>query len=78
MNLVGNNWDKILDKEYHQEYFKKIVDFINKEYIEKTCYPPKSRILRALSLTDYDKIKVVILVDVLIIKKSNLINYLRI
>ncbi len=61
MELVGNNWDKILDEEYHKEYFKKIVNFINKEYIKKTCYPPKSRILRALSLTDYDKVKVVIL-----------------
>ena len=61
MELVGNNWDKILDGEYHKEYFKKIVNFINKEYIKKTCYPPKSRILRALSLTDYDKVKVVIL-----------------
>ena len=61
MELVGNNWDKILDEEYHKEYFKKVVDFINKEYKEKICYPPKSRILRALSLTDYDNVKVVIL-----------------
>ena len=61
MELVGNHWDKILDEEYHKEYFKKIVAFINKEYKEKTCFPPKSRILRALSLTDYDDIKVVIL-----------------
>ena len=61
MELVGNNWDKILNEEYHQEYFKNIVKFINKEYKEKTCFPPKSRILRALSLTNYDKVKVVIL-----------------
>ncbi len=61
MELVGNNWDNILDEEYHQEYFKNIVKFINHEYKVKTCYPPKSRILRALSLTDYDNVKVVIL-----------------
>ena len=61
ITLTGNNWDKILQEEYKKDYFKKIVDFINKEYKEKICYPPKSRILRALSLTDYDNVKVVIL-----------------
>ena len=61
MKLVGNHWDEVLDFEYHEDYFKKIVDFINKEYREKVCFPPKSRILRALSLTDYDEVKVVIL-----------------
>lgn len=61
MKLVGNKWDVILDSEYHKEYFKKIVDFINEEYKVKTIYPLKSRILRSLSLTDYDKVKVVIL-----------------
>ncbi len=61
MELVGNNWDKVLDEEYHKEYFIKIVKFINKEYKEKEIFPPKSRILRALSLTDYDDVKVVIL-----------------
>ena len=52
MKLVGNSWDEILDEEYHQDYFKKVVAFINKEYKEKTIFPPKSRILRALNLTD--------------------------
>lgn len=61
MELVGNSWDDILDYEYHQEYFKNIVKFINKEYKEKDIFPPKSRILRALSLTDYQEVKVVIL-----------------
>lgn len=61
MELVGNHWDQVLDYEYHQEYFRKIVDFINQEYKEKTIFPPKSKILRALSLTDYDDVKVVIL-----------------
>ena len=61
MELVGNKWDEILNNEYHQEYFKKIVTFINKEYKEKTIFPPKSRILRALNLTDYNDVKVVIL-----------------
>ena len=61
MELVGNNWDKVLDEEYHKEYFKNIVNYINKAYKEKNIFPPKNYILRALSLTDYDKVKVVIL-----------------
>ena len=61
ISLVGNNWDNVLQEEYKKDYFKKIVNFINKEYKEKTIFPPKSKILRALSLTDYDDVKVVIL-----------------
>ena len=61
MELVGNNWDSVLDSEYKSDYFKRIVAFINKEYKEKVIFPPKSRILRALNLTDYDDVKVVIL-----------------
>lgn len=61
MNLVGNHWDKILDHEYHEEYFKKIVAYINRAYKEREIFPPKPRILRALSLTDYDDVRVVIL-----------------
>ena len=61
VKLVGNNWDNILDNEYHKDYFKNIVKFINKAYKEKEIYPPKNKILRALSLCDYDNVKVVIL-----------------
>lgn len=61
MELIGNSWDQILNEEYNKEYFKKIVQFINKEYKEKTIFPPKSRILRALNLTDYKDVKVIIL-----------------
>ena len=61
MQLVGNKWDQVLDEEYRKEYFKKVVEFINREYKVKTIYPLKSRILRSLVLTDYDDVKVVIL-----------------
>lgn len=61
MKLVGNKWDEILDEEYHKDYFRVLVDFINQEYQTKTVYPLKSRILRSLALTNYDDVKVVIL-----------------
>lgn len=61
MQLVGNKWDKILEEEYQKDYFKKIVLYINKAYKDRPIFPPKNYILRALSLTDYDDVKVVIL-----------------
>ena len=61
IKLIGNNWDNILQEEYKKEYFKNIVNFINKEYKEKSIFPPKSKILKALELTDFNSVKVVIL-----------------
>lgn len=61
MKMIGNNWDVILDSEYHKQYFKTLVDFVNRVYKEKEIYPPKNYILRALTLTDYNNVKVVIL-----------------
>lgn len=61
MQLIGNKWDEVLAEEYQKEYFKKIILYINKAYKERPIFPPKNYILRALSLTDYDNVKVVIL-----------------
>lgn len=61
IQLIGNKWDEVLAEEYQKEYFKKIILYINKAYKERPIYPPKNYILRALSLTDYDNVKVVIL-----------------
>lgn len=61
IKLIGNEWDEVLQDEYHKDYFKKIVGFINKEYKNRTVFPPKSFILRAFNLTDYKDVKVVII-----------------
>lgn len=61
MKLVGNKWDEVLKEEYQKEYFIKTIQYINHAYKEKMIFPPKNYILRALSLTDYDDVKVVIL-----------------
>ena len=60
IELVGNKWDNILQEEYHQEYFKNIVKIINKEYKEKTIFPPQKQIFNAFHLP-YKDVKVVIL-----------------
>lgn len=61
IKMTNNYWDIVLKEEYEKEYFKNIVDFVNKVYKEKTIFPPKARILSALNITDYKDVKVVIL-----------------
>ena len=61
MKLIGNKWDEVLNEEYKKEYFINTIKYINKAYKERPIFPPKNYILRALSLTDYDDVKVVIL-----------------
>ena len=59
--MIGNDWDIYLKEEYSKDYFKKLIDFVNKEYKEKTIYPPKNEIFNALRHTPYKDVKVVIL-----------------
>jgi len=59
--MIGNDWDTLLKEEYSKEYFKKLDEFIIKEYKEKTCYPKMSEIFNAFLNTSYDDVKVVIL-----------------
>ena len=54
-------WDKILEEEYSKEYFKHLRKFLEKEYEMYTIYPPQDKVLRALSLTPYDKVRVVLI-----------------
>ncbi len=61
IKLVNNSWDSILSDEYRKDYFKEIVSFINSAYKKDIVYPPKKDVLRALYLTDYKDVKVVIL-----------------
>ena len=59
--MIGNDWDQILEEEMNQEYFKNLVQFIEKEYREKTIYPKKTEIFKAFRNTSYQETKVVIL-----------------
>ena len=59
--MIGNKWDVLLKEEYNKEYFKDLINFIKKEYKEKTIYPPQNEVFNAFRYTDFDDIKVVIL-----------------
>lgn len=59
--MINKKWDEILEEEFKSPYFEKLGVFIKNEYKEKTIYPKYENIFNALRLTDYDKVKVVIL-----------------
>lgn len=59
--MIGNDWDEILKNEYEKEYFKNIVNFVRKEYKEKTIFPEAKNVFNALKSTSYKDVKVVIL-----------------
>ena len=58
---LNNDWDEFLEKEYERLYYQKLDVFIEKEYKEKTIYPPKKDIFNAFKFTQLSKVKVVIL-----------------
>ena len=59
--MIGNDWDSILKDEYQLEYFQKLLEFIKKEYKEKTIYPKQNEVFNAFRHTSYKDLKVVIL-----------------
>ncbi len=54
-------WIEFLEKEKTNDYFNKLITLTEEAYQNRTCYPPKEDILKALDLTEIDDIKVVIL-----------------
>ena len=59
--MITKKWDEILKDEYEKQYFYDLLKKLQIEYRDKTIYPPKKDVFRAMRLTDYDDIKVVIL-----------------
>ena len=59
--MINKNWDIILKDELKKDYFKKLGVFVKNEYKNKICYPQYKDIFNALTYTDYDEVKVVIL-----------------
>jgi uracil-DNA glycosylase len=57
----GNDWGNILEHEMEQEYFQELMVRLETEYEQHTVYPKKADLFRALKLTPYEEVKVVIL-----------------
>lgn len=58
--MFDNSWDEILSEEMNKDYFHELWDFINNEYQNYVIYPKKDDLFTALKLTDFNKVRVVI------------------
>ena len=59
--MIGNDWDIVLKDIFENEDFIKFMDNVKNKYSNSTCYPEFDNIFRALKLTSYNDVKVVIL-----------------
>jgi uracil-DNA glycosylase len=57
---IENDWDELLAKEFKQEYFQKLIEFLDKEYSFEKVYPEHNKIFNAFKKTPFDKVEVVI------------------
>ena len=61
MKPLGNTWDELLAQEFASEYYIALRAFLKEEYKSRTIYPNMFDIFSALKLTDYPKVRAVIL-----------------
>lgn len=54
-------FDELIKLEKEKEYFKTLETFLEKEYSEKTIFPPKDEIFNAFNLCPFENVKVVII-----------------
>ena len=58
--MIGNDWDNVLKVIWNSPNFNKFYNYILSLYDKETIYPPKEYIFKALKLTPYNNVKVVI------------------
>lgn len=61
MPPIRNDWAKVLAPEYNKPYYRKLFDFVGKEYSTHTIYPPGDDIFNAFHLTPLKDVKCVII-----------------
>lgn len=61
MLYITKNWFNLLKDEFDKEYFKKLQDFLKKEYETYTIYPESKNVFAALNYTKFEDVKVVII-----------------
>ncbi len=61
MKKFENDWDDILESEFHCDYYLTLRAFLKDEYRHHQIYPPMNDIFNAFRLTSYQNTKVVIL-----------------
>lgn len=58
---IEQSWKSKLAKEFEQDYFARLTDFVREEYRQYTIYPPGRLIFNAFDLCPFEQVRVVIL-----------------
>lgn len=61
MDNIAKSWNEFFKKLQSEEFCIKLNNFLNKEYRDYTCYPPRELLFNAFRLTPLDKVRVVII-----------------
>jgi uracil-DNA glycosylase len=60
-NNMTTDWRPLLESETKKDYFKQLVDFVNAERKKATVFPSPTNVFKALHVTPYEKVRVVII-----------------
>jgi uracil-DNA glycosylase len=58
---IADSWKQHLQGEFAQPYFTALADFVRREYLSATVYPPGREIFKAFDSCPFEEVKVVIL-----------------
>ena len=59
--IIDKKWKEVLGGEFKKEYFIELIDFLDKEYRDKTIYPKWEDVFNAFNLCPFEETKVVII-----------------
>ena len=57
---LPKSWENLLNSEMDSPYFNGLIKIIEKEYVEKTIFPPVQSVFNAFKFCDFESVKVVI------------------
>ena len=60
MNSISKSWNEFFKEIQKEDFCESLNKFLNKEYAENTCYPPRELLFNAFRLTPLNKVRVVI------------------
>ncbi|MBP5193649.1 MAG: uracil-DNA glycosylase [Clostridia bacterium] len=58
---LGGGWDEVLKDVFESENYRKIHDFLKREYFTETIYPPMNDLYNCFKYTPFNEVKCVIL-----------------
>lgn len=59
--FLNDSWWAVMKSEFEQPYYQELREWMKEEYRTQTVFPKPDDVYRALHLTSYEEVKVVIL-----------------